>query len=53
MLELSPGGDVVWLLITVADKATTSYVHEHLGRSVRIAGWLQPAYDPVGLAMVG
>lgn len=53
MLELSPCGDTVWLLIAVADKATNSYIHEHFGSRVRIAGWLQPASDSVGLAMVG
>jgi hypothetical protein len=42
MLELDPCGDTVWVLVAVADKATISYIHEHFGSSVKIAGWLQP-----------
>jgi hypothetical protein len=42
MLELVPCGPTIWVMVAVADKATISYIHEQFGRSVKIAGWLQP-----------
>jgi hypothetical protein len=53
MLELSPCGDTVWVLVAIADRPTISFIHGHFGSSVKIAGWLRPVEDPVGLATAG
>ncbi len=44
MLELTPCGRTVWVLVAAADRATISYVREHFGRDVVVRGWLRPAH---------
>jgi hypothetical protein len=44
LLESMPCGHTYWFLVPAADRRTVSYLRGQFGKSILVAGWLQPAH---------